>query len=458
MRIRYWLRVFLLLAAIVAAIVLDSHARRIERPADTAPQEGDLEMPVTRYWHCEAAAPVGVPPPDAPEFWLEMEAPEGPSYWKCILELPTSHTPSVPPPINTTPYLGHYHWERHTGEPAEGEYYHCTGAPAAPGTRPDEDPEHWEPVDPPEGLEPGEGVFGCDEKTVPDPGNPGCVGDTLTPAKGLVVEFGGTSILPVQETGGRVWGASWPDEITLENFPFGYLFGIHCIYDQATSAAQRIVAYIDADAAAEGPVQYTAALYEIDETDATIGQALEISSTIATLQPDSHAWNSFALTGEVVLEEGRSYALMLLSSDHDDGGIWAGLSYIAPQGSEWDDEEEYEYCQTVYLPPEGETILPDPWHPETTYEVGDVVRYNPVYLEWDPTEENYKWCNFVYYTEPTARITIRDGIIAADKEPHHKHKMTLIDTVKAKVFHRFVAPCFGRYIRPPWAIRGGQRD
>lgn len=412
------------------------------------------EMAITRYWHCEAAPPVGVPPPDAPAYWLEMEAPEGPSYWKCILELPTSHTPSVPPPINTTPYLGHYHWERHTGEPpAEGEYYHCTGAPAAPGTRPDEDPEHWEPVEPPEGIEDGESVFGWDEE---GSGWLTFGNDAGGIFLAMLAPFpSGEPIGVVDEHSGGVWmdWPNWPSTTpTGETAP--QVLSVHVIYDAGhrAVAAQAYLFY----STTEGLSQ-AAAVGIYDANGDFVGASEPVVKSSSGAE-----WVHFEFATPVQLQEGENYYICLWGENTPEDGWQVAVEHLAaytpPDGGEWDDERDYHYCQTVYLPPEGETILPDPWHPETTYKVGDVVRYNPVYLEWDPTEENYKWGNFVYYTEPTARITIRDGIIAADKEPHHTHKMTLIDTVKAKVFHRFVAPCFGRYIRPPWAIRGGQRD
>jgi len=403
------------------------------------------EMAITRYWHCEAAPPVGVPPPDAPAYWLEMEAPEGTSYWKCILELPKSHTPSVPPPLDTSLYLGHYHWERHTGEPAEGEYYHCTGAPAAPGTRPDEDPEHWEPVDPPD-----EAVFGQ-----VNPPRGWWWADHFIIATRLTFPHG-EAIDSVNHT---EVDAQLPDTFpsvlpecnsTIHDL---MVFAVRVIYAPDTNALVKLQAYVDPSPWAD--TTYACAIYDAERN------LLVQTDTVSFLAGDEFVgWIDLTPQGALTLVDGTDYWLACAGNNAEAGIYVATLPEYVPAEpyEEWDDEEEYEYCQTVYLPPEGETILPDPWHPETTYEVGDVVRYNPVYLEWDPTEENYKWCNFVYYTEPTVQVTVRDGIIAADKEPHHKHKMTLIDTVKAKVFHRFVAPCFGRYIRPPWAIRGGQRD
>lgn len=330
------------------------------------------------YWHCLTDAPVGVPPSIGPD-WEAILAPPGPSWWKCVVPVTSEHLMETPPPVEVL----HHHWEAFIFP--EGEYYHCTGAPAAPGTRPDEDPEHWEPVDPPDGIEEGEGVFG--NAGTPDGwiplDEPSQQVGALFPATGGAAQDGG--IWPLL----KGW-ADWTDPLgsklsAYDDNPCAWMVYAN---DQLTRCSAHIVVTPE-------DIAYNEMMVVVYAADGTPLGASE--SVVVEAGED---WREFIFSTPIDLDPEQSYYIMfrvrygpaasgcVLSTSQD---------YTPPNGAPWDDEEEYEYCQTVYLPPED--IDGTYWDPWGIYGLDDVVCYLPVYPEWED-DVQYKWCNWVHYKRP----------------------------------------------------------
>ncbi|HZK06399.1 MAG TPA: hypothetical protein VFC82_11240, partial [Actinomycetaceae bacterium] len=218
-------------------------------------------------------------------------------------------------------------------EDGMANYWHCIGT-STPGVAPPDDPDNWEPVDPPDGIEDGESVFGWDGEVAEDDIRAHETIGTIFPYPSgepthRVVSYDGSY-------------PTWPDNVSFTTYADTLLFSIHCVVENDIPVAIR------AYGTATDNLGFHAAVYTAD--------GALVAETEIIAPPTGSGWYEMGvLPGASTLVDGQDYALVVRGEMYDfhEGFFLAyGLfsDYTPPDGGEWDPDEEYEYCQTVYYP------------------------------------------------------------------------------------------------------------
>lgn len=216
-----------------------------------------------------------------------------------------------------------------TGDPSmemTASYWHCISAPSAPGTPPPDDDDNWDPVDPPDEIDDGEAVFGCDQT-----GSWEVIDDSCAAVK---CPFPTGDLENSTTDSGST---PMPDPISTAG-DTSKAYSIFGVYEYDTLKLLSIRAFCRTT---HGPatVGYNAAIYDSAGNKIAETGSKDVSS--------GGAWETFTFASPPILVEGNTYYLAIGSEDPAEIGYISLSSWEEPDGSEWDPDEDYEYCQTV---------------------------------------------------------------------------------------------------------------
>ena len=207
-------------------------------------------------------------------------------------------------------------------------YWHCTSAPAAPGTPPPEDLAHWEIADPPPGLVDGQITFGQANYTS------AVFADEYATAK-----FPYPSGAPTDMRSGSLGiTPAFPGNISSLLLSSGDIPAVYAIVDAATGQCAEMAIYAVCGAEGGG---VRGAIW-----DGTTGALLAQTVYYAPETTEGPQWFVLALETPITLVEGSSYWLGCHQSTSRNFNYSA--SWTPPAGSEWDETEEYVLCNTVH--------------------------------------------------------------------------------------------------------------
>lgn len=228
------------------------------------------------------------------------------------------------------------------------EYWHCTSAPAEPGTPPHRDPDHWEVATEAAAVASLEGRFGYDQEAVSHV-------EATSDLQGTVFPFPtGAPVATVSASGS--W-PDWPDPATLN---IDEADPLCCIYAEvgADNAASAIVAFVSYDVGGEGPAtdSMRAGIY-----NATTGALVATTGAEELTDGAPPAWVEFAFAEPPTLTPGENYALVVWSQNPagTDSSLWGTGSLedwqepvpgpVPDDVPEWDPDGEYVFCNYVHV-------------------------------------------------------------------------------------------------------------
>jgi hypothetical protein len=225
-----------------------------------------------------------------------------------------------------------------------GDYWHCIEDVTEPGTPPGEDPDHWEEVEAPDGIEDGEAVFGWDGE--------GSVGSEFADGiRGSAYPFPSGDPTDTLKTDEGTW-PNFPESVTFGSYNIGGdvpLYSVYCVYDVDSNVPQALKVYGAYSSSGGDRPDIIGAIYTSDGD--FVAETEQVTIDVRDLQ-----WRTLDFTGSPpALSDTEDYVLVVWSNETSDLFFFFEVcydllaDYNPPDGSEWDDDEEYEYCQTVSI-------------------------------------------------------------------------------------------------------------
>jgi hypothetical protein len=225
-----------------------------------------------------------------------------------------------------------------------GDYWHCIEDVTEPGTPPGEDPDHWEEVEAPDGIEDGEAVFGWDGE--------GSVGSEFADGiRGSAYPFPSGDPTDTLKTDEGTW-PNFPESVTFGSYNIGGdvpLYSVYCVYDVDSNVPQALKVYGAYSSSGGDRPDIIGAIYTSDGD--FVAETEQVTIDVRDLQ-----WWTLDFTGSPpALSDTEDYVLVVWSNETSDLFLFFEVyydllaDYTPPDGNEWDPDEEYEYCQTVSI-------------------------------------------------------------------------------------------------------------